>query len=440
MTYARIEPYDWQAPLVEIAVQAMRKYRVFVSGFPTGAGKTVIALAAARALGGPWLVVAPKVSLTAWHRTAERMGCADRLFGVINPEQISKPRGCEFYTRDRKWTLPQGTSVVWDEPHRSASGPKSVSTRALAELRAYARYVHPMTATLADSPLKLRAIGWLCGLHDYNDSSFYGWCRSHGCTDQEVGGFSSPGRRALKFTTNARAAVEHMAAIRRELNGMFMAVRADDIPGFPTQTLDVKLIDLDKRDRDAVDAACREMSDRMQSRARSPLAELNRERERIEFHMAETLADLAYAKSQGGVSAVCFFCYTEPRERFERKLEGYGVQVCRICGGQKDEERQAMMDAFQRNELHVASVQIKAGGASVSLHDELKQRPRESFLIPAYEAADVKQALGRIRRCEGTHAVQHFVIAAGTIQERVAATLERKLLSIDTLNDTDLIP
>jgi hypothetical protein len=63
-----------------------------------------------------------------------------------------------------------------------------------------------------------------------------------------------------------------------------------------------------------------------------------------------------------------------------------------------------------------------------------------SFILPAYEADDVKQALGRIRRCQGTHATQYFVIAAGTMQERVAATLERKFGCIDSLNDNDLIP
>lgn len=49
-----------------------------------------------------------------------------------------------------------------------------------------------------------------------------------------------------------------------------------------------------------------------------------------------------------------------------------------------------------------------------------------------------KLGLGRIRRVNGTKAIQHFVLAADSVEERVARTLERKLGCIDTLNDEDL--
>lgn len=441
--------YDWQEPLCQRIVDSLRKHRVFVSAYPTGSGKTVLALEAIKRLEGPWLVVAPKVSLTAWKRTAEKLGVANNLIGIINPEKISHPNGCDFYKRERvgkrvgkdgKWFLPVGTSVVWDEPHRTASGEDSAAAYALAKLKAYAKYVHLMTATLADTPRKLRAVGWLCGLHQWHDNSFYRWCRENGChmVDRHVGGGIT--RRVLEFTKDKAQAEKYMAGVRKQFGPRYDAINPESIPGFPSQTLDVTLLDLSSRDTWAVNDAAKEMSERLRSKAKSDLARLNRERERIEFHMAETLAEVSATKIADGISTVNFFCFTEPRERFETKLRELGVErICRIYGGQKDSDRQADIDAFQRNEVHAASVQFKAGGAAVSLHDELKARPRESFIIPAYEAADIKQALGRIRRCEGTHATQHFVLAAGTLQERVAEVLERKLSVIDTLNDSDLI-
>ena len=62
-----------------------------------------------------------------------------------------------------------------------------------------------------------------------------------------------------------------------------------------------------------------------------------------------------------------------------------------------------------------------------SLHDERKERPRVSLILQSWNSSTVKQCLGRIRRCNGTHATQHFVLAAGTVQERVAATLDASI-------------
>ena len=177
-----MKPYCWQEPLIDAVVASILRDNVFVSGFPTGSGKTVIALAAAKRLDRPHLVVAPKVALTQWRRTADAMGCGDRLVDVVNPEKISSPRGCSWYDRATKWHLPQGTLVTWDEPHRSASGPDSVSARAMAELKAYPGFaLHAMSATIADSPMKLRAIGYWTGLHRWNMASYTRFLFDHGC-------------------------------------------------------------------------------------------------------------------------------------------------------------------------------------------------------------------------------------------------------------------
>ena len=437
-----VSPYLWQTPMVDAAVRSLEKDKFFILATPTGSGKTVVSLAAAKRLGWPHLVVAPKVSLTQWHRVAEAMGASSNLISVINPERISSPRGCEFYTREGKWRLPPGCLVTWDEPHRSCSGPKSHSTLALAELKAYARGLMAMSATVADSPLKLRSLGWWNGSHMYNDQSFYRWCRKHGCRDVDLGwGRGAAGRSAFKFTTSKRDAVKHMADIRQEFGTRFLSLKASDIPGFPSETISIKYLDLSKRDQDEINTAYEEMSERMKSIAQSSLSELGRMREQIEFVMALPLAELAANHIEDGNSTVTFFSFTEPRLRYEAKLRELGVgDIASVFGGQKDEARQAGVDAFQRNEIHAASIMIKAGGACLSLHDLLHERPRVSFLTPTYESDLFKQALGRIRRCEGTHATQYIVIAAATLQEKVAASLERKLGNIASLNESDLLP
>ena len=434
-------PYPWQEPLVDAVVKSLEMNRVFISGFPTGSGKTVIALAADKRLGLPHLVVAPKAALTQWRRTAEKMGVADKLLDVINPEKISTENGCRWYNRVTKWHLPQGTLVTWDEPHRSASGVDGYTTQALAELKAYKGIrLHAMTATLADSPLKLRALGWWTGLHQFNRASFYGWCRENNCHNELVGRAPNQ-RRIFRFTRDAKISVATMQSIRQAMGDKFMAMKPEDIPDFPTQTVDTMLVDLDTRDKREIDEANEAMSYRMRSPAKDDMAEIGRQRERVEFVMAKAVADLAADFADDGNSVVVFFNFTEPRLRFEAQLKLLSDHGCAsIYGGQDDDERQAGIDAFQANKTHIISVMTEAGGAALSLHDELRQRPRVSLILPSWNSSTVKQCLGRIRRCNGTHATQYFVLAAGTVQERVAKTLERKLGNLDALNDADFQP
>jgi hypothetical protein len=440
MSESIISPYPWQTPLVDFVLSSLKERKVAVSGFPTGSGKTVVALAAAKALDAPHLIVCPKVAISQWRRLADRMGAGHLLHGVINPEKLSTPRGCEFYDKVRRWRLPPNTYVVWDEPHRGAGGKDSAQTAALAYLRAYCQGLHAMSATVADSPLKLRALGFWLGLHDYHDDSFYSWCRRHGCSMESVSKWD-PTRKGFKFTTDPAEARRHMLDIRREMGSAFMSMRSEDIPGFPAEIVEVKRIDLDANDRKAIDEAYEQMSDRMKSKARSWLAESARERERIEFSMAKALAELAAAYVAEGLSPVTFFNYTEPRLRFEAELRLLGVaNIATICGGQEDDDRWAGIDSFQANETHAAAVMLKAGGAALSLHDVKHERPRVSMITPAYEADLIKQAFGRIRRDGGTPVVQQFMIAAGTVMEAVAARLETKTGNIDALNDGDMNP
>lgn len=437
------EIYEWQKPLAERALHSLWSNRFFINASTTGAGKTYICCETMRHLRMPHLVITPKIAITQWDRAAVDMGVRGWILDIINPQQLSKTTGCAWYTREGLWKIPRDTCVVFDEIHRGASGHKSITTKAVAQLKAFAgARLHAMSATCACSPLQMRALGYWAGFHDYNDASFYAWCRANGCRDVAIGrGLSSAGKSAFQFTKNQDEADRIMRKIRGTFGESFCGLSPEDIPGFPDQVIRTKLIDLRRQDRDEMNAAYASMSDRMKTKAQAALAETSRERERIEYIMSSALVNLVVASVEDGNSVVVFFNFTEPREHFTKLLyKAYPGEVACIYGGQKDTERQTGIDAFQNNRAHIAVVNIEAGGAGLSLHDASHTRPRESFLIPAYSAASVKQALGRIRRVNGTFATQNFVIAAGTIQERVKVSLDLKTKNIDALNDGDLFP
>lgn len=435
-----IEPYSWQRPIIDAITNSLRcgaRYAINASG--TGAGKTVMALASAKDLFKEGiikhvLVIAPKVSLSQWVRTAEGMGIAELLLGCINPEQVSKPTGCAFYNANELWKLPKQTLVIWDEPHRSASGIESNATRAMATLKAYPTVrLLAMSATLADSPLKLRALGFWAGFHNFTKPNFFDWCYRHGCAFESING-----RQVLRFTRNRRAAQSNMEKIRRDFGHSFVAIPLADIPNFPEQTLEVINVDLSGKYRREVDKAYSEMSERMRTRAKTDMAEIGKCRERIEFCKADAVVELALSHLSENKSVVIFCNYTSARERIEDKLQDAGIRVGSVYGGQKDSERQGFIDAFQQNTIHAMIVMTAAGGAALSLHDVLHERPRVSLITPSFNAAEVRQALGRIRRCNGTNVEQYFVLAAGTLEDQVSKKLSAKLQNIDSLNDSDL--
>lgn len=439
---------DFQIPLAASALASMNRNRFFVNASVTGSGKTYICCDVMEKRARPTLIVAPKAARTQWRTVAEQMGVSRFVLDVINPEQISKPSGCTWYTRDGLWRLPKDSDVVWDEIHRGASGIKSQATLAVAQLKAFGAGLHAMSATVACDPLHLRALGYWAGMHHFNKPSFYGWCREHGCKDVDVGyGQGAAGISSFMFTKNKAEGAGIMAKIRRDFKDSFICLKAEDIPGFPEEKLCVKLVDLNKRDTAEIQKALEEMSERMRSAGKSKMAELGRERERVEFIMAEALAELAADAAEDGYSAIVFFNFTEPRERFVASLKARGIEdVAQIYGSdssgrpQSDEDRDRNKDLFQRNLCRVIAVNVKAGGAALSLHDELHERMRVTFIVPSYDPTEVRQALGRGRRVHGTYIVQNFVLAAGTIMEEVAAALSRKLHNLDSLLADDLIP
>jgi SNF2 family DNA or RNA helicase len=219
----------------------------------------------------------------------------------------------------------------------------------------------------------------------------------------------------------------------------YVAIPLNEIPNFPEQTLDVVHVDLEKRDRAEINNCYKEMSERMKARGKSVLAEMGKCRERVEFAKTDAIAELTLSHLSENKSVVIFCNFTSARERIGRFLASNGIEYGEVYGGQKEEERQLAIDRFQANELHVMIVMTAAGGAALSLHDTKHERPRVSLITPSFNAAEVRQALGRIRRCNGTNVEQYFVLAAKTIEDQVSRKLEAKLNNIDTLNDNDLI-
>ena len=444
-----MELMEWQKPMAARMADVLGRERMFLCAASTGAGKTYLACDVVKKLGIPVLVVCPKIAISQWKNVIRGMGVENKVVGVINPENLIASKRNPFYSHDEGWkNIPDGpVLLVFDEMHRSCSGvyklPKaggkgSGNKQALMA----ARWVNKstpghkflaLTATPADSPMKMQALGYLMGFHSFIASSFYDWCRRHGCSMQARGR-----QAAFAFTRDRLRAKTIMEDIRKDMGERFMSITPEEIPGFPEETREVVLVDLAKEDHEGLVQAYAEMPELMKKPSRDSMVKLLRLRQQAEFCKASVLAGMAADEEQDGNSIFICVNFTDARLRIQMELERAGIPFAAIYGGQSERERQAGIAAFQANEIHVMVGMSSACGVALSLHDERHERPRVSLISPSYSASELIQALGRIRRVGGTRATQKIVLAAGSVEERVAKAVGGKVYNIGALTDADL--
>lgn len=445
-----MELQDWQKPMAARMTDVLERERMFLCAASTGAGKTYLACAVVKRLGIPALVICPKIAIPQWRNVIRGMGVEDRVVGVINPENLITSKCNPFYSHDGGWkNIPDGPALlVFDEMHRSCSGiykiPRaggkgSGNKQALMAARWVNRSTPghkflALTATPADSPMKMQALGYLMGFHSFIAPSFYDWCRRHGCSMQARGR-----QAAFAFTRDRLRAKAIMEGIRKDMGERFMSITPDEIPGFPEETREVVLVDLAKEDHEGLVQAYAEMPELMKKPSRDSMVKLLRLRQQAEFCKASVLAKMAANEVEDGNSVFVAISFTDARLRIQMELERTGVPFGAIYGGQRESERSEMIDAFQQNRVHVIIGMMQACGVALSLHDIRHERPRVSLISPSFSASDVVQALGRIRRVGGTAATQKFVLVANSVEERVARSIQAKLEVMSSLTDQDLL-
>jgi SNF2 family DNA or RNA helicase len=142
------------------------------------------------------------------------------------------------------------------------------------------------------------------------------------------------------------------------------------------------------------------------------------------------MADMAKDFVEQGHSVVLFVNFTDTVDTLCELLE------CKcIKGGQKVEDRQDIIDAFQRDEEHVLVINTAAGGTGISLHDINGDRQRISLISPTFNVKDHLQALGRIHRNGAkSDAIQKILVASDSIEEHVMRVVEQKSENLNTLH------
>jgi len=398
----------------------------------TGVGKTYCAAHVIREFGNCGVnaaVICPKIAIPNWQNVLNGFGVGETP--VINYEK-ARTRWVRWSKTREKWPTwdsgLKGRLIVFDESHR-CGGTDSLNAKLLGSTKG-AAYSLQMSATPADNPMRMRAMALSLGLIP-SWSSFWTWARANGCIENGWGG--------LQFTKSETKGSKIMGELNAQLfpaKGQLVTVN-DCAEYFNENRVMVECLpipgvaDVWDQVMEEFQQKCFQNQQQMQN---FRLAMRMRARAEVEKLKVPVLAELAQDAMDSGYSVPIFLNFTEPILQLAEKLK-----IPAIWGGDKAADRQKAIEAFQAGDVRGLVINIAAGAEAVSLHDLEGNRPRLSLINPNDLATATAQVAGRVHRVGAkSPATQKFILAADSVEEQVAANLNRKLGNLGALTDSDL--
>jgi superfamily II DNA or RNA helicase len=414
-----------QAGHADILLASLKKHRGALDLSCTGAGKSVIAVEIAKKLELPTLIVAPLSVVGMWKSLCEEQGL--KPIAVVNYEKLRSKNNtfCQKVGNQWVWNLPPKTLLIWDEAARLKSYNSIINKIAVAAKPCYNLL---LSATIAESPIHMRASGYLLGLH--NLRNYWCWARERGAVVNQWG--------ALTFNGDKKILNEmHKEIVPAHGHGLTLENMSAYFP--ETQTI-YERVDFGDSGEIAslysamsTELAALEESMKTDSKGAQALTLQLRARQKTELLKVPLLIERAQELLDEGRSVVIFCNFNATLTALRRELPGAGI----ICGEQEPKDREQTVKDFQADTLQLVLCNIEAGGVGISLHGK---RPRASLITLSWNGPSVLQALGRVHRAGGSFSQQFILTAAGTIEERVEESIKEKIANMKILNEGTPIP
>jgi superfamily II DNA or RNA helicase len=430
---------EFQIPSVAKLCAAILKNKAALDGSDTGAGKTYTAVGVARELGMGIAVVCPKAVIYSWNKVIkDHFGMKPEF--VLNYESVktgkykdigvwksvSKISTREFF----QWNIPKNTLIIFDESHRlKGHGTQNSEIAIAAKKQGYK--ILCCSATNAINPIELKCVGLITGL--YKTGKWLAFLREHGCEQGRFGWEFSGDKDVLK-KLHADLFLDRGVRVRR-----------DDIKGFPDSEVIAEAYNIDEKSQKELKEVYEEMEKELkylQAQCKNTkeyqinsMVIMLRARQQSELIKVPLFVEMVEDALEDGMSVVIFVNFSETVRALSKRLN----TNCVVWGENKGNERDVHIADFQADKKRVIIVNIKAGGAGLSLHDLNGNYPRISLISPTPSAVDLRQALGRVWRDGGkTKSLQKIIFAANTVEEEVCEKVKLKLSALDTINDGDV--
>jgi superfamily II DNA or RNA helicase len=414
--------FPFQKTAVEHHLKVLDQVGASLDGTGCGGGKTIIASEVAKRFALPVGVICPKSVLKKWADTLNTFGVTP-LF-VLNPEKLRAGNTAWLKKSGKsvKWCIPSGALLIFDEAHMF-SATSSLNAKLLMAAQGNYR-VLMLSATAAESPLKLKAIGYTLRL--FNPSEYWNWVRKMGATDGVFGG--------LEWDARDPKNKEKMHRLHESIFGpRGYRVSEETLKSqLPELVVSDEPISIAPEDRKKIEELYNEMANPEDIGAVKNL----RQRQAIEKVKVPYLAERAQDIISDGGSVVIFLNFHESMDEL--------VQLTKarvIDGRQPLSWRKEARDLFQEGKIQMLIVQIGAGGQSIDLHDTVGDRPRTALLCPQFSGTMEEQAIGRISRVGAkSRALVLRLYVSGTMEKGALGVTNNKRENTRILNEGIMTP
>lgn len=448
---AKIEFRPYQVKAAQELSTILSQKGFALDGSDTGIGKTFTAIATALAFcpsdqpesNPPVAVICRARAQTKW-REALAMFNIEPVF-LMSWEKARSPKNGFFLpiknNRGKVSTfslrLSSPTVVIVDEIHAGGAVKSQNAELVIAARRCPNALVLGLSATPADSPLKMRALGFCCGMHSLGED-FWNWCRRNGCGKSPFGGlyFRNKDRERVlgQFHRQLFSGAERWGIRLRKKELM-------EAGQFPESETFVELWDIGtapawlKPFQDEIDKAEDADMDRHNFDPHAGILAM-RDRQRAELSKVPALLEEIEDRVEEGESVAVFVQFTRTIQVISSRLK---IDHSILAGGMSRRDADEHVAKFQSNERKIIVCQVDAGSESIDLHDMVGSHPRHVIIFPTYKSITLIQVLGRVVRSGGkSPAVQRIVYAAGGIEEKIAKVVETRLENLTMLSDGEL--
>jgi len=429
-----LTPYPNQLACIDHLVSILSKGpgSAALNGSETGTGKTLCGVEVARRLGVKVVVVCPKIVIPSWEQTFAKQGM--EIPTVLNYEKLrtGKTKLGSWVRGNFIWSLPAGSLVIWDEVHR-AQGAYTKNSKMLIGAKLCGLRNLALSATAAEDPTELRALGYVLGLHSL--TNFVMWAKEHGCTFDQWGKlvFTKSVSLSKAFLKPLHAEIYPAKGVKLTREDLAEHFRDSQIITDPLDFGDsgkiAQIYGEMEKELDLLKA--RKAMDNIESKGNA-LTEQLRARQMVELLKIPAILELAEEALIEHRSVAIFVNFEATLAALRQRIScQHGV----VVGGQSAQEREEYIRKFQQNEIRVIICNISAGGLGVNLHDEIGTAPRTSLISPSFNAKELQQVLGRVDRAGAqSTSIQRILVAAGTIEENILSSLNQKIQNMNTLH------
>lgn len=413
-------------------------------------------------------------------------------------KNYNKRDACPYVTKNDfnyHWNFPKKTLIIFDEAHKSKNT-KTINNKLMMSLRVYLGNdlkMSLLSASICDKRMTIKYIAYMLKLYEINTTNgklntkaYKQWIQSmiKNYGNQINNDYNSQSHSTIASQNNKLLNKVRDKYLFSHIHGLIFPehgsrMQIQDIKKMYSNSFNSELVHpecfkMDEKTVDAINQQYSLINNAIQDLKNKsfgethPLTVILRARQQIELLKIPIIVDLAKSfLTANTYSVVIFVNFTETIKLLYKKLRLFlqkngliycgelfdifppeivvkihsyigGVQL--LYGNQTLQERQYVIDSFQKGETRLIIANIAVGSIGLSLHDTIGNQPRVSIINLNFSAVDLLQTLGRITRANAkSDALQIIACCDGTIENEICDNIRHKLKNISLLNDNDFI-